>query len=641
MTSCHHMFASVAVCALLAGLSASPALAQRADDNAIADAEDAFGSNDGGEDFGLYGPFDVRGFSPIDAGNVRLEGVYVDRQADLSPRLVEGNRIRVGLSAAGYAFPAPSGIVDYRLRTPPDAPAASLVVHANSFGGAFVEADAALPLLPGVLSLGGGFSHSHSEYASANNAEISNLAIIGHWRPAVGTEFKPFWSHARVADEDIYPIILGDGLQPPPRIERRRFIGQHWADVETRRFNYGVLGRSELAGLSLRFGVLRSTTDVPEAHSIFLEAAAPGALAARSVSAIPGRRAASTSGEIAVAREFEFAGATHRVQGILRGREQMRRYGGGQRVALSPAPFGLPLFVDRPEFVFSTSTDDEVRQWSAGLTWQARTPAGQISAGVQRVGYRKTVGAPSGPRPPSEDEPWLVNVSAEWKLAPRLIGVVGYAQGLEESDVAPETAVNRDEAPPAIRTRQVDAALRWTIGKFALVGGFFDIERPYYGVDGAGVFRRLGDVRHRGIETSLLGSPAPGLTLVAGGRWIRARVSGDEVETGAIGDRPIDVPELRLIASLDWRPPDSDWSADLALEHLGANVGDALNRVEVRPWTTVDLGVRRRFTAGGASAVARLQVTNAFDAWGWEVAGSNAFVYVQPRQVSARLTVDF
>jgi iron complex outermembrane receptor protein len=31
----------------------SPALAQRVEDNAVADAEDAFGSNDGGEDLGV------------------------------------------------------------------------------------------------------------------------------------------------------------------------------------------------------------------------------------------------------------------------------------------------------------------------------------------------------------------------------------------------------------------------------------------------------------------------------------------------------------------------------------------------------------------------------------------------------------
>lgn len=103
----------------LAGVLASaPAFSHRSDDNAIADAEDASGSNDGGEVLGIYNPNAVRGFSPIDAGNVRLEGPYFDRQGEFSTRLVEGNRIRVGPSAAGYAFPAPSGVVDYRLRTP-------------------------------------------------------------------------------------------------------------------------------------------------------------------------------------------------------------------------------------------------------------------------------------------------------------------------------------------------------------------------------------------------------------------------------------------------------------------------------------------------------------------------------------------
>ena len=100
------------------GFFNSPAFAQRSDDNAIAHAEDAFGSNDGGEVLGIYNPNAVRGFSPIDAGNVRLEGLYFDRQGEFSTRLVEGNRIRVGPSAVSYAFPAPSGVVDYRLRTP-------------------------------------------------------------------------------------------------------------------------------------------------------------------------------------------------------------------------------------------------------------------------------------------------------------------------------------------------------------------------------------------------------------------------------------------------------------------------------------------------------------------------------------------
>ncbi|RYF48533.1 MAG: hypothetical protein EOO38_09910 [Cytophagaceae bacterium] len=68
---------------------ASQAVAQRADQNAARAAEDAFGVSYANESVGLYDEEDVRGFSPIDAGNVRIEGLYIDQQADLSYRIVD------------------------------------------------------------------------------------------------------------------------------------------------------------------------------------------------------------------------------------------------------------------------------------------------------------------------------------------------------------------------------------------------------------------------------------------------------------------------------------------------------------------------------------------------------------------------
>src|SRR5688572_27389819 len=95
---------------------AANANAQRAGDNAVRAADDAFGTSIGNESIGLYSTSQVRGFSPVSAGNVRIEGLFMDRQGGISQRLVTGSSIRVGLSAQGYAFPAPTGIVDYRLR---------------------------------------------------------------------------------------------------------------------------------------------------------------------------------------------------------------------------------------------------------------------------------------------------------------------------------------------------------------------------------------------------------------------------------------------------------------------------------------------------------------------------------------------
>lgn len=619
-----------------------PALAQRADENVIASAEDAFGSNDGGEALGLYGPFDVRGFSPIEAGNVRLEGLYLDRQADLSPRLVESSRIRVGLTAIGYGLPAPSGIVDYRLRTPEGPPGASAVVQANSFGGRLTEVDIRMPLFS-RLHLGAGFSASHSEYASGNNADVFNAAAIVAWRPAPDFGLRGFWSMARLRDEEIYPIIVGDGSAPPPRLVRRKFLGQDWADVETRRFNAGALAHGRIAGFSVRAGLFRSVTEVLEGHSVFLAAAPPGTLSPRSVSAYPGREGRSTSGEIGAARTFDRFGIQHRLTVMARGRMQNRLYGGAARVALAPAPFGEAAPAERPVFAFGPQNRDRVRHWSGGFTWSARRKGwGEASIGVQKVDYRKTVDAADGPRPITQADPWLLNAAVVVEVGPRASLYASYASGLEESEVAPESAVNRDEAPPAIRTRQIDAGARVKLGGFALVAGGFEIERPYFGTDGNGLFRALGQLRHRGIEMSLTGTPLEGLTLVAGGVLLDAKVSAAEADTGSVGERPVGTPSSKLIASLDWRTPGSPFSYDLAVEHLGPAWADTRNQVRVGSHAVVNLGTRFRWPLGeGRTAVLRVQATNLLNSYSWDIVGENGFVYSEPRQLLARLTVDF
>ena len=311
------------------------------------------------------------------------------------------------------------------------------------------------------------------------------------------------------------------------------------------------------------------------------------------------------------------------------------------RRSLGSAPFGEADYVARPDFDFAAQSNDRVRQWSIGLDYQLRVQRlGQFSIGAQKVDYSKRVTTPNGPAPESRDTPWLINATATIDLAAAISLYASFARGLEESDVAPETAVNRDEAPPAIRTRQVDAGVKLRTGGMTLIAGAFDIERPYFGVDGGNFFRRLGVVRHRGIEASLSGSPTPGLTLVAGGSFIRARVRGDEAASGAIGRRPIDVPSRKIVASVDWRWPSSPTSIDATVEHVGRNTADRLNLVDVASYTTVNIGLRQRFAIGRSTAVFRIQATNLFNAYGWEVAGDNAFVYIQPRQIAARITMD-
>ncbi|MDB6084691.1 MAG: tonB dependent receptor family protein, partial [Gammaproteobacteria bacterium] len=75
---------------------ASPTDAQRAKDNAVTAASDAFGTVVGNQTVGLYSPTNARGFSPTQAENVRIEGLYFDQQASsIDPYLFSGSDMRV------------------------------------------------------------------------------------------------------------------------------------------------------------------------------------------------------------------------------------------------------------------------------------------------------------------------------------------------------------------------------------------------------------------------------------------------------------------------------------------------------------------------------------------------------------------
>lgn len=137
------------------------ATGSRSDENAVRQSGDAFGSTVGREVIGIYNQMNVRGFSPIAAGNVRIDGLYFDPVVPPSTRISRTTTIRVGLSALGSPFPAPTGLVDFGFRRPGDDAAASLLLAADAWGTLNAEVDAALPASD-TLSFGlGGIGRAH------------------------------------------------------------------------------------------------------------------------------------------------------------------------------------------------------------------------------------------------------------------------------------------------------------------------------------------------------------------------------------------------------------------------------------------------------------------------------------------------
>lgn len=629
------------VIAAAAGFAA-PAWAQRADENAVTSADDAFGASVGSEQVGLYSPFIARGFSPIDAGNVRIDGLFFDLQAGLSDRLVSGWTMHVGISTQGYPFPAPTGVADYALRPAGEDAVLSTIVGYGPFNGVRAEFDGQAPLSE-TLSLAAGASYDYAgQYIGGHRREAS-FAVIPHWRPTDSVEIVPFWSLADNRDQEAQPFIFTSGAFLPPKIERRRYFGPDWTENRGQETNYGVIANVRLNEWRIRAGVFRSLV---ENELNFAELALntdENGLADRFVSAQGDQRFGSVSGEVRVSRQFDETDRRHTLHAALRGREQKRRFGGGELIDLGRRPINEEINdIARPDFNFGPQTFDKVEQLTFGvgyeLIWRN---VGELTLGLQRSDYSKEVDAPSGMLPVSEDEPWLYNAALSIFATDDLVFYGSYARGLEESPIAPEVALNRDTAPPAILTRQFDFGLRYNLSEdFKMVAGAFEVRKPFFALDEAVLFRNLGEVRHRGLEFSASGSVTPRLYLLAGTVLLDAEVSGAAVDQGLIGKEPIGSIGRTTVAYAQYSfvKPEG-LSVDVTFESTSDRVADNLNRFVVPARSVVNLGARYRFAIGKTPAMVRAQLANVFDNYGFSVLGQG-FYYNFPRRFSINLTLD-
>lgn len=623
--------------------TATAATGQRAAENAVRQANDAFGTSIGREAIGLYDSDSVRGFSPTAAGNVRIDGLYFDQVWGLNSRLSRTTDIRVGLSALGLPFPAPTGIVDYGFRKPGDDAALSVLVSGNQWGNASLEADGNLPIVPGTLALGLGSAVFRDRYYNGTEASFYQLSATARFTPTDTIEIVPFWARSHGVDET-GPVYVPAGDFLPPRIVRRQFIGPDWATYRGTALNYGALSRFDLAkDWTLRGGIFRSLFDDRRSFSNLLVDLQPDGTANQLIIADPPIKLASTSGELRLTRAINDGPRRHLVHASVRARAGDRRFDGSEFIDIGPTTINGPVTTQKPTFNFTEQQRDRVRQWTAGIAYEGRWQGvGELSIGLQKTRYSKRIGLP-GREPVSTDaSPFLFNVTAAAEITPRLVAYAGYVAGLEESGIAPDNAANRNEALPAIKTSQRDAGLRFAItDDVKLVAGVFDIRKPYFNLDEANRFTLLGDVVNQGIEASIAGAVTERLSIVAGAVLLRPRVTGEGVVPGRVGPRPVGAIDRRIEFNADWRPPIlAGLSFDVSASHQSDQTATRDNRVSIPARTLVDLGGRYAFKLGRNAATLRVAVSNIFDVQGFTLQGAGAYDIVEGRLLSAYLTVD-
>jgi iron complex outermembrane receptor protein len=168
------------------------------------------------------------------------------------------------------------------------------------------------------------------------------------------------------------------------------------------------------------------------------------------------------------------------------------------------------------------------------------------------------------------------------------------------------------------------------------------VSKPYFNLGADGRFDALGRVVNRGIESSLVGPVTRHLSVVAGGVLLWPQVTGEAVERGLVGPRPVGALSQRLEFSADWRPPLAPGlSLDVVASHRSPEITTVNNRVSLPRRTFVDAGARYAFKFGKTSAVARVQIGNLFNVLGPGPRGAGAYGQVEGRVAQGYLTVDF
>src|ERR1700691_5772458 len=279
--------------------------AQHASDDPVASANDGFGLTLGLESIGLYGPGFVRGFNPQVAGNVRIDGLYFDQQGSLSNRVVEGSTIRIGVSEIGYAFPAPTGIVDYDLRHPGNGtPSATIVASAGPFQARGVSIDGSLPLLSTELQLPMGASYqvsTQTPFGSPNPGYTSTVVNVGatpQWKPNDRLTVRGILDWTQTTNAKTLPVILTAGDYQPPETPRG-YYGQNWAEGRSLAENFGGIVTAQLSqNWSLAAGIFRSVADNPVSYTDLYLNTRPNGSAEQFIVGNPDQSTSSTSGEV-------------------------------------------------------------------------------------------------------------------------------------------------------------------------------------------------------------------------------------------------------------------------------------------------------------------------------------------------------
>ncbi len=616
-----------------------PALAQSpatSDERAVEQASDAFGIRIGVEQIGLYSETQVRGFNLQDAGNYRVNGAYIAKSSNFVDPVLAGVITRVGVNALDADFAAPSGVVDYRLRSPFDAPSLSLEASLREYGGQFIDIAAAAQSGDGRMAGTIGAQGSFGRTSSGLEPDYYRFGAVGEWRPADDISIIGFGSLNIFDLEGFYGVVPTAGALPPKMVHPRRYVPA-WSDHDGVDIIGGLIGAARLSSrLEVSGSLVYSQLRLDEADYTVLTVDEAGIGRAVAISNRP-RVNTTWSGSAAIGWRHL---PGHRLFAELRARQTSYSFAPAVSVDLGPFDLGSGLDArEAPNLPPLFDTRDQIEQFTAGIGYEVTAERLRLKGGVQRTFHERVIAIPDLVPSGTRQQRWLYDLSAIWALNPRWTAFASATRGLEESGVAPNQAANRNEVLPVAIATQRELGVRGRLtDSLTLIGSLFQVSKSAPGFDADNAYRLIGRLRHQGVELSLAGAVTPRLRVVAGAVYLDAARSGAQVDAGLLSREAVGISRWQAMTGVTWSVPGiENLSLDGQANAASGRRVFSQGSLRTPAFATVDIGFRYAFRIAGQDLTLRGRILNLFDYDGWIAQRSE--VIDRPARRGARLSL--
>jgi iron complex outermembrane receptor protein len=265
-----------------------------------------------------------------------------------------------------------------------------------------------------------------------------------------------------------------------------------------------------------------------------------------------------------------------------------------------------------------------------------------VIGGMRRTDYSLTAAQANGSSTRFQTTNYSPAIGITFLLRPDTSLYASYLTGLEETGLAPTTAVNAFQALPPSVAKQKEVGIRSSaLYGFSTTVAYFDINRGTAQLNSQNVYLIDGRSTYKGVEASIGGEINRAWSFNLAGQYLHARTSGAS-DPALSGTQPENTPDFTLSVSVVYHPsilPGSSLSAGMF--RTGAQAVNDANQGFIPAYTVYTLGAGYTTRIAGHRTTLALNVNNLANDRHYSAAGNGLLIVGPDRSIRFSAKTDF